>query len=114
LITTAAGNIWKMMGNDQKSCESLFFQMRKYKLRSEPYEEEYKASDETITAWWLATDDTESYLQELALYVLSQVTALVVSEFFQPLDGFMENEGFAYRHQKLNLWLRFDHFIFQK
>ena len=60
-----------MIGNDQKSCESLFFQMRKYKLRSEPYEEEYKASDETITAWWLATDDTESYLQELALYVLS-------------------------------------------
>ena len=94
-----------MMGNDQKLCESLFFQMRKYKLRSVTYEEEYKASDKTITAWWLATDDTESYLQELALYVLSVTPHSASCE--RVFSTLMENEGFTYRH-------RFDHFIFQK
>src|SRR5205823_7188054 len=43
----------------------------------------------------------------LFMFYQLHLTALVVSEFFQPLDGFMENEGFVYRHQKLNLWLRF-------
>src|SRR6266498_4621450 len=50
----------------------------------------------------------------LIMFYQLHLTALVVNEFFQPLDGFMKNEGFAYKHQKLNLWLRFDHFIFQK
>jgi hypothetical protein len=59
------------MENDQKSCEDLYLQMRKYKLYSEPYYEEFKGEDETSILWWLLTDDTKKYLQELALHVLS-------------------------------------------
>jgi hypothetical protein len=73
LIASAAGNIWKKMGNNQKSCEELLSQMRKYKLRLEPYNEVIRDSDETPMLWWLAVDDTSNYLQELALYVLSVV-----------------------------------------
>ena len=29
LIASATGNIWKKMGNNQKSCEELLSQMRK-------------------------------------------------------------------------------------
>src|SRR5205823_2201282 len=82
-----------MIGNDQKSCESLFFQMRKYKLRSEPYEEEYKPSDETITAWC----DTESYLQEIALYVLS------VTPHSTSCERVFSTLGWLYGKQRLRL-----------
>ena len=58
------------MGNDAESCEILFAQMRKYKLKSVPYQEEF-VEDETPKLWWLATDDTKPYLQQLALYILS-------------------------------------------
>jgi hypothetical protein len=72
LITSTAGKIWKNLGNDQESCEILFAQMRKYKLKLNPYHEEFKDSEnETPKLWWLATDDMKPYLQQLALYVLS-------------------------------------------
>jgi len=70
LITSTAGKIWKNLGNDAESCEILFAQMRKYKLKSVPYQEEF-VEDETPKLWWLATDDTKPYLQQLALYILS-------------------------------------------
>ena len=44
--------------------------MRKYKLKFVPYQEEF-VKNETPKLWWLATDDTKSYLQQLALYILS-------------------------------------------
>lgn len=59
------------MGNDSKSCEDLFFQMRQYKLKLVPYKEKFKHDDKTPILWWLATDDTKNYLQQLALYILS-------------------------------------------
>ncbi|PKY62866.1 hypothetical protein RhiirA4_490174, partial [Rhizophagus irregularis] len=71
LITSAAGNIWKAMGNNSKSCEDLFLQMRQYKLKLVPYKEEFRNNDETPILWWLATDDTKNYLQQLALHILS-------------------------------------------
>ena len=70
LITSTAGKIWKNLGNDAESCEILFGQMRKYKLKFVPYQEEF-IEDETPKLWWLATDDTKPYLQQLALYILS-------------------------------------------
>ena len=70
LITSTASKIWKNLGNDAESCEILFAQMRKYKLKSVPYQEEF-VEDETPKLWWLATDDTKPYLQQLALYILS-------------------------------------------
>uniref|UniRef100_U9U4N9 HAT C-terminal dimerisation domain-containing protein n=1 Tax=Rhizophagus irregularis (strain DAOM 181602 / DAOM 197198 / MUCL 43194) TaxID=747089 RepID=U9U4N9_RHIID len=71
LITSAASRIWKSMGNNQNSCEDLYLQMRKYKFYLEPYNEKFKDEDETPILWWLSTDDTKKYLQELALHVLS-------------------------------------------
>lgn len=59
------------MGNNQNSCEDLYLQMRKYKFYLEPYNEKFKDEDETPILWWLSTDDTKKYLQELALHVLS-------------------------------------------
>lgn len=59
------------MGNDQKSCEDLYKQMRKYRFYLEPYHEKFEGEDETPILWWLSTDDTKKYLQELALHVLS-------------------------------------------
>ncbi|CAB5186797.1 unnamed protein product [Rhizophagus irregularis] len=47
LITSTAGNIWKAMGNNLKSCEDLFLQMRHYKLELVPYKEEFRNNDET-------------------------------------------------------------------
>ena len=58
MITSMAGKIWKNMGYDQASCEILFSQMRYYKLKMEPYHEEFKASEkETPRIWWLSIDD---------------------------------------------------------
>ncbi|PKB98602.1 hypothetical protein RhiirA5_431119 [Rhizophagus irregularis] len=59
------------MGNNSKSCEDLFLQMRQYKLKLVPYKEEFRNNDETPILWWLATDDTKNYLQQLALHILS-------------------------------------------
>jgi hypothetical protein len=61
------------MGNDSKLCEDLFFQMRQYKLNLVPYKEEFRNNNETPILWWLATDDTKNYLQQLALYILSVI-----------------------------------------
>jgi hypothetical protein len=50
--------IWKNMEYDQTLCEILFSQMRSYKLKIEPYHEEFKASEkETSKIWWLSTDN---------------------------------------------------------
>ena len=71
MIITAAGDIWKMMGNDQNSCEILYFQMCKYKLKLRSYKGEFNSLNETPAMWWLFTDNTKSHLQELALYIFS-------------------------------------------
>ncbi|GBC36032.2 hypothetical protein GLOIN_2v1769092 [Rhizophagus irregularis DAOM 181602=DAOM 197198] len=49
MIRLAASNIWKAMGNNSKSCEDLFLQMRQYKLKLVPYKEEFRNNDETKT-----------------------------------------------------------------
>ena len=41
LITSTAGKIWKNLGNDAESCEILFGQMHKYKLKFVSYQEEF-------------------------------------------------------------------------
>ena len=37
----------------------------------ELYANEFKASKETPNIWWLAINDTNNYLQTLALYIFS-------------------------------------------
>ena len=83
LITSAAGRIWKNLGNNQESCEILFAQMHKYKLRLNPYYEEF-SENETPKIWWLSTDDINPYLQQLALMFYQQHHIVqVVKETFQ-------------------------------
>ncbi|GBC09695.1 hypothetical protein RclHR1_09050005 [Rhizophagus clarus] len=45
--------------------------MHKYKLKLVSYNEDFKNSDKTSILWWMTIDDTESCLQDLALYILS-------------------------------------------
>jgi len=70
LILNIAGEIWRCLGNNQKSCEILFGQMRLYKLNMTPYNATYNSSIDTPRIWWLATDDKYDYLQQLALQIL--------------------------------------------
>ena len=44
--------------------------MRLYKLNKSPYDASYDTSIDTPRIWWLAIDDTNNYLQQLALQVL--------------------------------------------
>lgn len=71
LITKAAREVWKNFGNDKSSIEILFSQMRKYKLKLPPYDMEYIPENDTPKIWWLAIDDTNKSLQNLALIMIN-------------------------------------------
>ncbi|CAG8763960.1 3711_t:CDS:2, partial [Rhizophagus irregularis] len=79
LITSTAGNIWKAMENNLKSCEDLFLQMRHYKLEL------------------LATDDTKNYLQQLALHILS------VTPHSASCERVFSTLGWIYEKRRLRL-----------
>ncbi|CAJ0633489.1 273_t:CDS:2 [Entrophospora sp. SA101] len=67
LIVEAAREIWKSIDSSLKSEEILLSQMRKYKLKISPYDNDYVFLNETPKIWWLSVDDPHKNLQKLAL-----------------------------------------------
>ncbi|CAJ0900414.1 14247_t:CDS:2 [Entrophospora sp. SA101] len=66
-IFEAAREIWKSIDSSLKSEEILLSQMRKYKLKISPYDNDYVFLNETPKIWWLSVDDPHKNLQKLAL-----------------------------------------------
>ncbi|CAJ0758773.1 10234_t:CDS:2 [Entrophospora sp. SA101] len=54
LIVEAAREIWKSIDSSLKSEEILLSQMRKYKLKISPYDNDYVFLNETPKIWWLS------------------------------------------------------------
>jgi len=61
-----ADKIWQKFEKNQTLVEILFSQMQLYKL---PYDMSYIASRNTPKIWWLAIDNINNLLQQLALLI---------------------------------------------
>jgi hypothetical protein len=93
-ITITTAQIWQNNGGDKRSCNHLLAQMRNYKLRKSPYNQDFDRHLETPMSWWLTIKDKYDYLPTLAIMVFS-ITPIVqdVNEFFLLLAGYMVRDG---------------------
>jgi hypothetical protein len=71
IITTTAAQIWQNNGGDKRLCDRLLAQMRNYKLRREPYDQEFDRQLETPMSWWLSIKDKYVHLCDLAIMIFS-------------------------------------------
>lgn len=65
--------IWKQIGGGSKTALTLAIQMNNYDAFKPPYSFPYVSELQTPQSWWLGCKQSQHYLQELALYILSIV-----------------------------------------
>ncbi|CAH1770183.1 3189_t:CDS:2, partial [Entrophospora sp. SA101] len=76
-IVSHAGSIWKSLGKNRESWESLSTQLRLYKLQKDDngvpnvYSAPYTPNQDTVMSWWNTCEANPKHLQQLALRIFS-------------------------------------------
>ena len=73
LIQRKALSLWSNLGGGAKSALILAIQINNYDGYKSPYNFSYMDELQTPQSWWLGCKQSNHYLQELALYILSIV-----------------------------------------
>ena len=76
-IVSHAGSIWKSLGKNRESWESLSTQLHLYKLQRDDngvpnaYSAPYTPNQDTVMSWWNTCEANPKHLQQLALRIFS-------------------------------------------
>ncbi|EXX54245.1 hypothetical protein RirG_236360 [Rhizophagus irregularis DAOM 197198w] len=73
IIQRKALTLWQKIGGGSNSALALAIQMNDYDNYKSPYNFSYVDELQTSSSWWLGCKQSNHYLQELALYILSIV-----------------------------------------
>jgi hypothetical protein len=97
IIQRKALTLWKNLGGGSNSALALAIQMNDYDNYKSPYNFPYVDELQTSQSWWLGCRQSNHYLQELALYILSIVPHSASCErVFSVLNWFTQKRRSRY------------------
>jgi hypothetical protein len=99
IIQRKALNLWQKIGGGAKSALTLAIQMNNYDNKKSPYDFPYigETQNQDAQTWWLGCKQSNHYLQELALYILSIVPHSASCErVFSVLNWFTQKRRSRY------------------
>jgi len=101
MIQRKALTLWQKIGGGAKSALTLAIQMNNYDNKKSPYDFPYvgETQNQDAQTWWLGCKQSNHYLQELALYILSIVPHSASCErVFSILNWFTQKRRSRYTY----------------
>ncbi|PKB93883.1 hypothetical protein RhiirA5_440082, partial [Rhizophagus irregularis] len=103
--------LWQKIGGGSNSALALAIQMNDYDNYKSPYNFPYVDELQTSSSWWLGCKQSNHYLQELALYILSIVPHSASCErVFSILNWFTQKRRSRLKVEKVSNMARLHSF----
>ncbi|CAB4494315.1 unnamed protein product [Rhizophagus irregularis] len=112
IIQKKALTLWQKIGGSSNSALALAIQMNDYDNYKSPYNFPYIDELQTFSSWWLGCKQSNHYLQELALYILSIVphSSASCERVFSILNWFTQKRRSRLKVEKVSNMARLHSF----